>query len=89
MVTVRYAAGMVAVLCWAVTFATLTIDAVTILGTLAVAAWFWTFGVFTRAFWFGDAATNTRLAEVDESLHFEASVLGDLHSIDREGNPRL
>lgn len=84
MVTVRYAAGMIAVLCWAITFITLNVDAVTILGTLAVLAWFWTFGVFTWAFWFGDAATNTRLAEVDESLDFEASVLGDLSHLNDE-----
>ena len=89
MVAIRYAAGMIAVLCWAVTFATLTVDGVTVLATLMVAAWLWTFGVFTRRFWGADAATNTRLAEVDESLDFEASVLGDLNSIDREGNPRL
>ena len=89
MVTIRYAAGMIAVLCWAITFITLTVDAVAILGTLAVAAWLWTFGVFTVAFWVGDSETNDRLAAVDDSLDFEESVLGDLDSIDREGNPRL
>lgn len=84
MVTIRYAAGMIAVLCWAVTFVTLTVDGVTVLATLMVAAWLWTFGVFTRRFWVADAATNTRLAEVDESLDFEASVLGDLSHLNDE-----
>ncbi|WP_295103182.1 hypothetical protein [uncultured Microbacterium sp.] len=84
MVTIRYAAGMIAVLCWVITFVTLNVDGVTVLATLMVVAWLWTFGVFTRRFWFGDAATNTRLAEVDESLDFEASVLGDLFHLNDE-----
>ncbi len=84
MIATRYAAGLVAVVCWAITFVTLNVDAVTIIGTLMVAAWLWTFGVFTPAFWFGDPATDERLSAVDESLDFEASVLGDLSHLDDE-----
>lgn len=84
MVAVRYAAGMVAVLCLVITFVTLTVDGVTVLGTLAFGVWLWTFGVFTRDFWIADAETSARLSAVDESLDFEESVLGDLSHLNDE-----
>lgn len=89
MVTIRYAAGLVAVVCWVIVLITLTVDAVAILGTVAVAVWLWTFGVFTWAFWFGDAETSARLAVVDEQIDFAESVEADIASINGEGNPRL
>lgn len=88
MTTIRYAAGMLALLCWAVVLVTMTADAWIIIATALTVLWAWTFGVFTWAFWFADAATSERLAAVDEALDFEASVLGDLSHLNDEQNGR-
>lgn len=88
MMTIRYAAGMLALLFWAVVLLRWSIDGWAVLATLLTAAWLWTFDVFTRAFWFADAATSERLSAVDEALDFEASVLGDLSHLNDEQNGR-
>lgn len=81
MAAIRWASAMLAILCWTVTFVTCNIDAVTILGTILVAVWFWTHGVFTWAFWFGDAATNAQLAATDDEIAFTEAVAADIRSL--------
>lgn len=88
MIAVRYAAGMLAVLCWAITIVTLTINGVTVLATLAVVVWLATFGVFTWGFWFPTEEVSEQLSASDQEIDFIASVQADLAALDQDGNTR-
>lgn len=69
MIVLRWAAGVLAMLCGIGVGVRMEADGVLLLGTVLFLLWLATFGVFTRGYWFGDDEMDARLAEVDEDLH--------------------
>lgn len=53
------------------TFQSLTVNGVTVLAAVALAGFFWTFGVFTREFWVGTPEVQAGLARVAEAIEAE------------------
>lgn len=83
MTAIRWASGLIALLCMVLVLVRMRADGVLVLATVFVAVWFWSCGVFSRAFWVADAGTSERLAVVDEEIRFADSVGRDLDRLTR------
>lgn len=68
MTALRWAVGVLAMVCGIGVGVRMEADGVLLLGTVLFVVWLATFGVFTHEFWFGDDEMDARLAEVDEDL---------------------
>ena len=89
MVTVRWSAAMLTLLCVVLAFTvTHNRDGLLVLAVVFLAAFTWSVDGFKWSTWCADAETSERLASVDEQLDFEEAVLGDLSRLNPQGDPR-